>query len=105
MPRRRRNSEVKRHQTPLRMTQEAQARRIMARLEVLGWTQVRLAQQIGMSTPDLNKLLKGRRKHGMDAELAWRIARAIGLSPHYIMFGDTDRLAPEALEKLPPEND
>jgi transcriptional regulator with XRE-family HTH domain len=91
------------------MTLERQAWRIRQRLEILGWPQSRLAAQIGMRPGDLNKYLKTdtahTKKHGIDAGLAYRMARVLGLTPHYILFGDRDQLSAEVINTLPPEPD
>lgn len=109
MGRPRKNSAVNRKQTPPRMTRERQAMRIRARLDTLDWTQTRLANLIGMHPTDLNNILKTdtphAKKRSLDAVLAWRIARALGLSPHYLLFGDTDHLSKDVLETLPREDD
>lgn len=90
MARARRNSDVSRNQTPHRMTLEAQARRIRQRLDVLGWTSRRLAQQIGRSPAYVSKMLltdaSYAKKHSLFAADAWRIGRALGLSEMYILY-------------------
>ena len=107
MPRARRNSDVSRD-TPQSMTLEAQARRIRQRLDVLGWTDRRLALQIGMSTAYVAKLFTDApyaKKRSLSAADAWRIARALGLSEMYILYGDRSQLSPEVLATLPPDED
>jgi len=109
MRRARRNSDMSRNQVPARMTLEAQAGRIRQRLEVLGWTGRRLAQQIGRSPGYISKLLNPdspiAKKQSLFAVDAWRIARALGLSEMYVLYGDRSQLSPEVLKTLPPEED
>jgi transcriptional regulator with XRE-family HTH domain len=81
----------------------ARGRRVSARLEVLGWTQKELGDQIGQSAPNISKMLTGFKK-GIDPIEAWRIARATGLTEAYILYGNREGLAPEVLRLLPPED-
>lgn len=81
----------------------ARGRRVSARLEVLGWSKKQLSEQTGIRQPDITKMLNGDKKKGIDPIDAWRIARAIGLTEVYILYGDRQGLAPEVLKLLPPE--
>src|SRR5262245_29243 len=109
MPRTRKNPGVARSQIPSRMSRERQAWRIRKRLDVLGWKDRHLARQIGMLPADLSKLLKTdtphARKRSLEAWQAWVIARAIGLTETYILFGDRRGIDREVMSTLPPEED
>lgn len=82
----------------------ARGRRVRVLLEVLGWSQKRLSEQTGITTPDLSKMLKGDKKRGIDPIDAWRIARALGVTEMYILYGDRQGLSPEVLRLLPRED-
>jgi len=84
------------------MSPAMRGRRVRERLEVLGWTQKRLGEQIGETGPQVTKMLKGDRPIGPVE--AWRIARATGLTEMYILYGDRRGLSDEVLKLLRPED-
>jgi transcriptional regulator with XRE-family HTH domain len=82
----------------------ARGRRLRVLLEVLEWSQKRLSEQTGITTSDLNKMLTGEKKGGIDPINAWRIASALGVTEIYILYGNRQGLPPELLRLLPPED-
>jgi len=57
--------------------------RIRARLEELGWTQSRLADEIGVRPPHINRVLKADRP--VELETVARIAAALGLQAEELL--------------------
>jgi hypothetical protein len=82
----------------------ARGRRVIARLEVLGWTRKRLGEEIGEIPSQITKMLNATDGKGIGPVDAWRIARATGLTEMYILYGDRSGLSPEVIRLLPPEN-
>jgi transcriptional regulator with XRE-family HTH domain len=82
----------------------ARGRRVSAWLDVLGWSRARLGEQIGEEAPQVTRLLNGTKKGGIGPVDAWRMARALGLTEAYILYGDRRGLPPEVLRLLPRED-
>ena len=77
-------------------------KRVSARLDQLGLTQKWLAEQIGMREGDLSKRLSGA--PAIDHIEAWRMARVLGLTEFYILYGNRQGLPAEIYSALPAEN-
>jgi len=77
----------------------AQGRRLRALLIALKWTQTELALRTGISPPSISRYCKGRRP--MNAEDAYLIAKATGLTMGYIFEGDLRGLTRAELDWLP----
>src|SRR5262245_41942786 len=90
------------------MSMEAQGRRIRACLKIRGWTPKRLAEQLGRSQGYISKLLNPdtsyAKKSSLHASDAWDIARALGLTEMYILYGERKGLPDDILRQLPPED-
>ena len=86
---------------PPSMMPAARGQRVRARMLQLGWRQKRLAEQLGISDSHLSKLLKGRPVQ-IDPVMAWRMARVLGLTELYILYGNRQGLPDAVLRALPP---
>lgn len=77
----------------------AQGRRLQALLLALNWTQTELVLRTGISPPSINRYCKGHRR--INAEDAYLIAKATGLTMGYIFEGDLRGLSRAELDWLP----
>jgi transcriptional regulator with XRE-family HTH domain len=77
----------------------AQGRRLRALLLALKWSQSELALRTGISPPSINRYCQGERR--INAEDAYLIAKATGLTMGYIFEGDLRGLSRAELDWLP----
>ena len=77
----------------------AQGRRLRALLTALKWKQTELVLRTGISPPCINRYYLGRRR--INAEDAYLIAKATGLTMGYIYEGDLRGLTRADLGWLP----
>jgi transcriptional regulator with XRE-family HTH domain len=64
------------------------------------WKGKDFAPLIGMTPPDLSKMLTGLRP--IETSDALRISIVLGVPPGFVLWGERDRLEPELKKRLPP---